>query len=137
MFAMARKIAALVLALGIFLTGCGRVPGPDDTVRNAYGWYVRELKRGVNPLAQERSELKEYVSDGFLNSIDNVRSELDPFMDAQSFDATLSIERVTKNNRSATVRAGLSGRLSGQHTLNVYLIKIDGTWKIDDVQPVE
>lgn len=137
MFALARKIAALVLAIGVFLTSCGRVPRPDDTVRNAYGWYVRELKRGVNPLAQEKSELKEYVTDGFLTSIDNMRPELDPFMDAQTFDATLSIERVTKDNRTATVRAGLSGRLSGQHRLNVYLIKIDATWKIDDVKLVE
>lgn len=135
MFALARKAAALIIAIGIFLAGCGRVPGPDDTVRSAYGWYVRELKRGVNPLAQERSGLKEYVTNGFLTSIDNMRPELDPFMDAQSFDATLSIEKVTKDNRSATVRLGLRGKLSGQHTLNVYLIKIDGTWKIDDVKP--
>src|SRR6476659_10479106 len=58
-------------------------------------------------------------------------------MNAQSFDAKLSIEKVTKDNRAATVRIGLSGRISGQHVLNVYLIKVEGRWKVDDVKAVE
>jgi hypothetical protein len=121
------------------LTGCGHKPGPDDTIRNAYDWYVRELKSGINPLAEKRSELKEYVTDGFLTSIDNIRPELEtsPFMDAHGIDARLSVEKVIKNNRSATVRIQLNGRLSGQQTLNVYLIKVGDRWKIDDVKAVE
>ena len=58
-------------------------------------------------------------------------------MDAQNFDAKLSIEKVTKDNRAATVRIGLSGRISGQHVLNVYLVKVEGRWKVDDVKAVE
>ena len=58
-------------------------------------------------------------------------------MDAQNFDAKLSIEKITKDNRAATVRIGLSGRISGQHKLNVYLVKVEGRWKIDDVKVVE
>jgi hypothetical protein len=59
-------------------------------------------------------------------------------MDAQSFDAKLSIEKVTNNRRAATVRVGLSGRLSGgQHALNVYLLKVDGRWKVGDVRLLE
>jgi hypothetical protein len=116
-----------------------REPGPDDTIRNAYAWYVRELKSGVNPLEQKRTELKEFVTEGFLTSIDNMRPELEAstFMDAQNFDAKLSIEKVTKDNRAATVRIGLSGRISGQHVLNVYLVKVEGRWKVDDVKAVE
>jgi len=30
-----------------------------------------------------------------------------------------------------------SWRISGQHKLNVYLVKIEGQWKIDDVKLVE
>jgi hypothetical protein len=121
------------------LTGCARAPGPDDTVRNAYAWYVRELKSGLNPLEQKRTELKEFVTDGFLVSIDNMRPELEasPFMDAQSFDAKLSIEKITKDSRAATVRIRLNGRISGQHVLNVYLVKVEGRWKVDDVKAVE
>jgi Protein of unknown function (DUF3828) len=139
MFGRARKVTALLISICALLTSCGHEPGPDDTVRNAYAWYVRELKSGVNPLEQKRSELKEFVTEGFLTSIDNMQPELEagPFMDAQSFDAKLSIQKITKDSRVATVRIELSGRISGQHVLNVYLIKVEGRWKIDDVKLVE
>jgi len=139
MFKPARKVTALLVSICVGLTGCGHGPGPDDTIRNAYAWYVRELKSGVNPLEQKRTELQQFVTDGFLTSIDNMRPDLEasPFMDAQSFDARLSIEKITKDSRTATVRIGLSGRMSGQHVLNVYLVKIEGQWKIDDVKLVE
>ena len=139
MFGPARKRSALLISICVLLTGCVREPGPDDTIRNAYAWYVRELKSGVNPLEQKQTELKEFVTDGFLTSIDNMRPELEAsmFMDAQSFDAKLSIENVTKGNRAATVRIGLSGRISGQHVLNFYLVKVEGRWKVDDVKAVE
>ena len=138
MFGLVRNITAL-LSICVLLTDCGHGPGPDDTVRNAYAWYVRELKSGVNPLEQKRTELKEFVTDGFLTSLDNMRPELEAgsFMNAQSFDARLSIEKITKDSRAATVRIGLSGRISGQHVLNVYLVKVEGRWKIDDVKAIE
>ena len=139
MFGPARKRRALLISICVLLTGCVREPGPDDTIRNAYAWYVRELKSGVKPLEQKRAELKEFVTEGFLTSIDNMRPELEAstFMDAQNFDAKLSIEKVTNDNRAATVRIGLSGRISGQHVLNVYLVKVEGRWKVDDVKAVE
>jgi len=139
MFKPARKVTALLVSICVLLTGCGHGPGPDDTIRNAYAWYVRELKSGVNPLEQKRAELRQFVTEGFLTSIDNMRPELEasPFMDGQSFDARLSIEKITKDSRAATVRIGLNGRMSGQHVLNVYLVKVEGRWKIDDVKLVE
>ena len=139
MFGLAWKRSAPLILICVLLTGCVRESGPDDTIRNAYAWYVRELKSGVNPLEQKRTELKEFVTEGFLTSIDNMRPELEAsmFMDAQNFDAKLSIENVTKGNRAATVRIGLSGRISGQHVLNVYLVKVEGRWKVDDVKAVE
>jgi hypothetical protein len=139
MFEPARKVTAPLISICALLTGCGHEPGPDDTIRNGYAWYVRELKRGVNPLEQKRSELKEFVTEGFLTSVDNMRPELEasPFMDAQSFDAKLSIEKITKDSHAATVRIELSGRISGQHVLNVYLVKVEGRWKIDDVKAIE
>ena len=90
-------------------------------------------------MEQKRNELQQFVTEGFLTTIDNMRPELaaSPFMDAQSFDARLSIEKITKNNRAATVRIGLNGRMSGLHKLNVYLVKVEGSWKIDDVKVVE
>ena len=95
MFGPSRKLTALPISICVLLTGCVREPGPDDTIRNAYAWYVRELKSGVNPLEQKRTELTEFVTEGFLTSIDNMRPELEAstFMDAQNFDAKLSIEK--------------------------------------------
>ena len=49
MFALARKAIALLTSVCISLTACGHEAGPDDTVRDAYAWYLRELKSGVNP----------------------------------------------------------------------------------------
>ena len=139
MFGLPRKTLSLIIATCTLLAGCQRGPNPADTVRNAYGWYLRELKSGINPIEQKRAELKEFVADNFLASLDNMRSELEAssFMDAQSFDAKLSVEKVTSDRRSATVRIGLSGRLAGQHALNVYLVKVDGRWKVDDVKLLE
>ena len=139
MFGVPRKTLSLIIATCTLLAGCQRGPNPADTVRNAYGWYLRELKSGVNPLEQKRAELKEFVTDNFLASLDNMRSELEasPLMDAPGFDAKLSVEKVTSDRRAATVRIGLSGRLFGQHALNVYLVKIDGRWKVDDVKLLE
>ena len=138
MFGLAGNLTALLI-LSIVLMSCVRRPGPDDTVRDAYAWYRRELKSGLNPLQQKRSELREFVTDGFLVSIDNMGPELEAssLMDAQSFDANLSIEKIIKDSRAATVRIRLSGRISGQHMLNVYLVKVEGRWKIDDVKVIE
>ena len=72
MFKPARKVTALLVSICVLLTGCGHGPGPDDTIRNAYAWYVRELKSGVNPLEQKRTELQQFVTEGFLTSIDNM-----------------------------------------------------------------
>jgi len=139
MFGPARQVIALLIAICVLLSGCGHGPGPDDIIRNAHAWYVRELKSGVNPLAQKRTELQQFVTEGFLNSLDNMGAELEesPFTDPQSFDAKLSIEKITKDSRAATVRIGLNGHISGQHVLNVYLVKVEGRWKIDDVKLVD
>ena len=138
MVRLSRKIFLIIVTCGL-LTSCQRGPGPADTIRNVYRWYLRELKSGINPLEQKRAELKEFATEGFLTSIDNMRPELEAstFMDAQNFDAKLSIQKVTKDNRAATVRIGLSGRISGQKVLNVYLVKVDGRWKVDDIKAVE
>src|SRR5437763_11078553 len=76
MIELSRKILFLIIVTCGLLTSCQRGLGPADTIRSAYGWYVRELKSGVNPLQQKRAELKQFVTDDFLVSLDNMRSEL-------------------------------------------------------------
>src|SRR5438874_10517085 len=116
MFGLPGKTLSLIIATCTLLTGCQHGPNPADTVRNAYGWYLRELKSGVNPLEQKRAELKEFVTDNFLASLDNMRSELEasPLMDAQRSEehtselqsrrelvCRLLLEKKNKNNKYA------------------------------------
>src|SRR2546430_16286698 len=104
MFGLPRKTLSLIIGTCTLLAGCQRGPNPADTVRNAYGWDLRELKRGVNPLEQKRAELKEFVTDNFLASLDNMRSGLEasPLMDAQGLDGQMSGEKATRRRRAAT-----------------------------------
>ena len=44
MFGLPRKTLSLIIATCTLLAGCQRGPNPADTVRNAYGWYLRELR---------------------------------------------------------------------------------------------
>jgi hypothetical protein len=98
------------------------------------------LRRNVRAAPEDAiANYRDVHTPGRLPALDNMRSELEasPLMDAQGFDAKLSVEKVTSDRRAATVRIGLSGRLFGQHALNVYLVKIDRRWKVDDVKLLE
>ena len=132
--------------LGLIMTGCARGPDPADTIRNLYGWYVRELKNNVNPLTERRTELKQFLTERMLTSIDNLRMGSDKFdgdtlLDPQQFDhdwhSKIAIEKMEKRGRTATARVTLTGRLFGQRIFNVALIKEDSLWKVDDVKLVE
>src|SRR5256884_6840537 len=108
MFGLPRKTLSLIIATCTLLADCQRGPNPADTVRNAYGWDLRALKSGVNPLEQKRTELKEFVTDNFLASIDNMRLQLEasPFTDAHNFDAKRPVAKGTSVRRAATVPIG-------------------------------
>src|SRR5437899_13036759 len=100
MFGLPRKTLSLIIATCTLLAGCQRGPNPADTVRNAYGWYLRELKSGINPIEQKRAELKVFVTDNFLVILDNIRFELEASlrMDAQGFGARVWVEKVTSDD---------------------------------------
>jgi hypothetical protein len=66
MMELARKVLFLIIITCGLLTSCQRGRGPADTIRTAYGWYVRELQSGINPLEQKRAELKQFVTDDFF-----------------------------------------------------------------------
>jgi hypothetical protein len=129
---------------GLIVTSCVRGPGPTDTIRNLYGWYVRELKNNVNPLTERRTELKQFLTERMLTSIDNLRGSNgfgDALLDPQQFDqdwhSKIAIEPIETRGRKATARVTLIGRLLGNRIFNVALIKEDGLWKVDDVKLVE
>jgi hypothetical protein len=134
----ARKVAVAGLMI-CSLAGCGRSPKPDATIRRAYDWYVEMVKSAQDPWQRARSDLKSRVTERFLTSIENSRPDLDGsgMMDGRNFDAHLAIDNVDVNGGSATARVTVSGRMIGRQMLNVYLLKENRTWKIDDVKLIE
>jgi Protein of unknown function (DUF3828) len=128
------------------LSGCARTADPEQTIRNLYGWYMRELKNNVNPLTERRIELKQFLSERMFTSIDNLRVNSNRFdgsalLDPQQFDqnwhSQIAIEQIKTRGGTATGRVTIAGRLIGKQTFNVALIKEDGLWKVDDVKIVD
>jgi hypothetical protein len=107
---------------------------------------VRELKNNVNPLTDRRMELKQFLTERMLTSIDRLRIDsngfdgnalLDPRQFDQDWHSKIAIEQIETRGRTATARVTLTGRLLGKQIFNVTLIKEDGFWKVDDVKVVE
>ena len=128
------------------LSGCARTADPEDTIRNLYGWYVRELKNNVNPLTERRTELKQFLSERMFTSIDNLRLSstgfdgsalLDPQQFDQNWHSQIGIEQIKTRGGTATARVTLMGRLLGKQIFNVALIREDGLWKVDDVKIID
>ncbi|MEY2491701.1 MAG: hypothetical protein QOH24_652 [Verrucomicrobiota bacterium] len=138
--------AAICGTLALTLPSCARGPDPAETIRSLYGWYVRELKAGVDPLRERRSELKQFVTEGLLTSIDNLRAgagslDDDSLLQAGQFDqdwaSKIAIDKLERRGGTATARVILTGRLLGERTLRVSLIREEGRWKVDDVKFIE
>jgi hypothetical protein len=138
---MMREVFVTLTFVTFGLAGCERGPTPADTIRNLYTWYVEASKKGGDPFAQQRTEMKQFVTERLLTSVDTLRQGVagDPLADAEDLvrDLKLSIEKVKTSGGTATARVLLTSRLIGQHTLNLYLLKEDGRWKVDDVKLVE
>jgi Protein of unknown function (DUF3828) len=127
---------------GLFIcsvAACDRSPNPDATIRRAYDWYVETVKSAQDPWQRARIDLKSMVTERFLTSIENSRPDFDAsgMIDGRNFDARLTIDNVDVNGGAANARVTVAGRMMGRQMLNVYLLKEDRTWKIDDVKLIE
>ncbi len=130
------RLFVLCAAVVLFFASCERAPNPDVTINRAYDWYVQTLKNGQDPLQRARTGLRPFATDRFLTSVQSVRSDLESnaLIDPQSFDARLAVENVEAKGAAATARVVLTGRSVGRQTLNVFLLKEETGWKIDDVK---
>jgi Protein of unknown function (DUF3828) len=134
-----RVALALWASATVALSSCQRTPNPDATIKRAYAWYVQTLKTGEDPLQRARTGLRPFATDRFLTSIQSVHSDFEggALVDPQSFDARLAVDNVEIKGAAATARVVLTGRTIGRQTLNVYLIKAETDWKIDDVKLID
>jgi hypothetical protein len=130
---------AIFGATWLSLAACGSTANPDETIRRAYNWYVDTVKSAQDPWERARIDLKSLATERFLSSMENTRPDLDGsgLIDAHNFDARLAVEDVSIKGGAATAQIMVVGRMIGRHRLNVYLVKEDRTWKIDDVKLIE
>jgi hypothetical protein len=137
--AVSGKTIGGLVSLLLFLAACGRGSNPDTTIKRAYDWYVETVKSAQDPWRRAPIDLKPVATDRFLTSIENTRPDLDGsgMLDAHNFDARLAIQNVNINGGAATARVIVVGRMIGRQILDVYLVKENRTWKIDDIKLID
>ena len=135
--------ALLCLALPVAHAAESGSAGPERTIQEFYGWYVRTLVAGDDPLSKRRAELKRFATDRLVREIDAMRKGPDGlngdyFLDAQDFDAewgkNISITNVTTQSARGTADVQLKSREMGDKKLRVSLVQERGSWKIDKVE---
>ena len=90
-FSSENRVLIVCAIVSLSLLSCIGTADPEDTIRNLYGWYVRELKNNVNPLTERRTELKQFLSKRMLTSIDNLRLSSNGFDGNALLDLSSSI----------------------------------------------
>lgn len=147
---MKNKSKLISFALILFFVGSLGVSAaraadtPEQTAKNFYGWYLKELNReGGDPIKQKKT-LSMYVTSRLIKQINKQIAaeeyDADYFIDAQDFDknwqATTS-KAVVKGN-TATLKVKLAApnakKTDWTQTLSLKLIKEGGAWKIDNVK---
>lgn len=134
-----------------FAASIAQAPGspaaktPDVAIRNFYHWYMGELIAGGSPMQKKRSEMNQFVTERFLSEIEKNYKETnglgaDPFIQSQDFDNEWKSNIVVKNLKTtgskATARVELKGK-DLSRKLNVSLTQEQGTWKLDQVTPID
>ncbi|MEP7070958.1 MAG: hypothetical protein ABI839_01090 [Verrucomicrobiota bacterium] len=127
---------ALIAVVLLQMNGCNHAPDPDETIRHAYSWYAKALKRGENPLARKAWEMAPFATNALLQSIGNRREEPGdhPFARSRRFDGRLHVEDLVVSGKIARARITVAGHAIGVHQLAVCLAREGSVWKIDDVK---
>lgn len=128
-----------LLLWALSAAGCGRAPKPEATIKRAYDWYIETTRNAQDPWQRARADLQPLVTERFLASIENMRPEFDgaELMEGRNFDVRLAVNDVTVNGSAATANVVVAGRQIGRQRLNVYLVREERRWKIDDVKLIE
>jgi Protein of unknown function (DUF3828) len=138
----------LVMAFAAFISqlpGANAAKTPEETIRSFYHWYMGCLIDGGSPMQTKRSEMKQFVTERLLNEIDRWDKETDglgadPFIQAQDFDnawkSNIAVSNVKTTGSHATAAVKLKGK-DLSRKLTVSLVREQGTWKLDQVKPVD
>src|ERR1700726_2479891 len=100
---------------------------------------------GGSPMQTKRSKLKQFVTERFLKEIDQQTKEseglgADPFLQSQDFDNAWKSNIAVSNLKTTGSHATAAVKLKGKglsRKLTVSLVREQGTWKLDQVIPVD
>jgi hypothetical protein len=148
-------ISALVLATALGLTGCGpglevaaddgeaqssvpegpMVTTPEQTVEGFYNWYLGYARDVGNPLVDKAYQSSEYLTDGFIEQVDQIlasfdRGGYDPFLCAQDVPESVVVDEavISGDGASLTVNTSFEG-----HAFTVELQQANSRWTISNV----
>lgn len=118
---------------------------PEQTAQDFYRWYLRGINTNKNPIEQKQT-ISKFVSKRLSKSINKMMAageyDADYFISAQDYDEnwTVNVSKAKVAGNSATLKVLLDapkGKKSKfNRSLSVVLIKEDGAWKIDKVNPL-
>lgn len=115
-------------------------PGPDETVRRFYVWYLHRLNvDDLNPL-KNRTVALQFLTPEFLRRVPRLVRQMDAdvIICAQDFDPAweknVRVDTPKIKGNRATSSMQLDGREVGSVKLNVTLKRISSGWRIDAVE---
>ena len=134
-----------------FAASISQAPGknaaktPEETIRAFYHWYMTAVIAGESPMQTKRREIKQFVTNRFLNEIDQTTKEdkgvgADPFLQSQDTDdawkSNIVVSSLKTTGSTATAKVELKGK-DLSRKLSVSLVREQGTWKLDQVKPID
>ena len=143
---ISRMTLAVALALLIWpAAGEAADKSPKESIRAFYHWYMGIVIAGKSPMETSRSEMKKFVTERFLNEIDQTSKETnglgaDPFLQSQDTDndwqTNIIVSKLQTTGSTATAQVELKGK-DLSRKLSVSLVQEQGTWKLDQVKPID
>jgi hypothetical protein len=115
---------------------------PEAVVKDFYRWYIDRLNKNRDPLRDEKLALKKYLTPEFFKKAPKLLEQTgaDVFICAQDWDKdwgkNASISKPYIQGSVATLNVTLAGNLMN-HKLKVIMRRLDGTWKIDKIDPLD
>ena len=141
-----RLTLAIAIAACIYPAQAGSADkAPKESIRAFYHWYMEAVIAGESPMQTKRKDMKQFVTDRFLNEIDQTTKETnglgaDPFLQSQDTDngwkSNIAVTKLKITGSTATAKVELKGK-DLSRKLSVSLVHEQGIWKLDQVKPID
>lgn len=116
---------------------------PESTIKSFYAWYIREISKNKFPLTEQPNKMKQFITVSCYNqnkrAYDRGEFDADYFISAQDFDEKWATNNKVSNLKikgsTATANVNFYAK-SFNHKLKLKLLKQQGVWKIDVIEPI-